>query len=100
MKLKRAVLRLAILLLVAIAFVELTAIYGRSAQVRVPGPMTQVDRLHHRPRPDIGHFLEFFGAGIEVLLFAVIGRLFLRLRLSARPPNEGQLVSLALRDRR
>jgi hypothetical protein len=92
----RAISRIVILLLVAAAFVGLTRIYGDSVHPRLPGPRGRAERLHRPAAPQVGRLPEFLGASVLLAYFAVVGRVFLRLRLSPAPRNEGPPISLNL----
>jgi hypothetical protein len=81
-KLATVLSRLVILSLAAAAFAGLTGIYGRSVEYRAPDPQWQVELRQLPSAPQLSQFPEFFGEGMAVALFAVIGRIGLRLRLS------------------
>jgi hypothetical protein len=95
-KVVRVVSRLALLTLAAAAFAGLTGIYGSSVQVAAPSPRYREAHQHLPPAPQGSQFLEFLRAGLELAVFAVGGRLGLRLRLSSAPPGNGQPVVLGL----
>ena len=94
MKFIRLLSRLAVLSLLAIAFVLLTSIYARF--VRTPSPLPHW-QLHRRSAPQITQFPEFLGEGILIAVCAAAGRLVFRLRLAPAPRTEGKLISLSLR---
>src|SRR6185436_9665901 len=95
-KFQRVSARIAILLLVAAAFVGLTGIYADSVRYPQPGPREQAERLQRPSEPDVSEFLEFVGGVVEVGLYALMGRLIFRLRLSPRRRGEGQPIMLNL----
>jgi len=86
--------RLALRSLAAAALVGLTAIYGGSVRPPLPGPNSQVVRLHRPSAPQLSKFPEFFGDGMILALFALAGRIIFRLRLSPLSRSEGQPVFL------
>jgi hypothetical protein len=88
--------RLALLSLPAAAFVVLTGIYGDSARPRPPNPNLQEERRHRPSAPDVSLFPELVGEGMVVAIYAVAGRLVLRLRLSPVSRSERQLIVLDL----
>ena len=94
MKLVRVLSRLALLSLAAAAFVGLTGIYGGSARPPLPSPRWQAARRHRPSTPQITQFPEFVGDDMMLVLFAVAGRLALRLRLSPVSRSEGQPILL------
>ena len=96
MKLVRLLSRLALLSLAAAAFVGLTGIYGGSVRPPLPNPLYRATHRHRPSAPQVSHFLEFVGAGLVLALFAVGGRIALRLRLSPAPRSEGQAILLGL----
>ena len=96
MKLLRLLSRLALLSLAAAVFVGLTAIYGGSVQPPLPNPGYRAAHRHPPSAPQGWRFLEFVGAGLVSAVFAVGGRIVLRLRLSPAPRSEGQPILLRL----
>jgi len=96
MKLVRLLLRIALLSLVAGAFVGLTQIYGGSTQPPLPGPRSQAEREHRASGPEVTEFPEFVAGVVEVALFALMGRIIFRMRLSSVPRGEEQLILLDL----
>jgi hypothetical protein len=99
-KFLRVLSRIALLSLVAAAFVGLTEIYGRSVRSPLPDPIGQAERQHRASEPEVSQFPEFIGYVFLLVFFAVIGRIALRLRLSPVSRSEGQPISLNLRGRR
>jgi len=95
-KLVRLLSRVALLLLAAAAFVELTEVYGGSVRTPLPNPGWQAERRHRPSAPRVSQFMEFGGAGMELALVALGGRLVLRLRLSPASRTEGQPILLRL----
>jgi hypothetical protein len=95
-KLVRVLSRIILLSLAAAAFVGLTGLYGGSVRVPLPDPIEQAERQHRRSEPEISQFPEFIGYFLFVVLWAGIGRIGLRLRLSPLPRSEGQPISLNL----
>ena len=90
----RALSRMALLSLAAAAFVGLTAIYGEVAPPQLPNPDWQAFRRHRAPAPYVGEFPEFVAEGMVVTIYAVAGRLLLRLRLSRVPYTQGKPIGL------
>src|SRR5262249_387787 len=88
-KLVRALSRIVLLSLLAAAFAGLTAIYGRAATLPLPNPYWQAERRHRAPAPQVDKFPEFVAEGMVVAIYAVAGRLLLRLRLSRVPHTPG-----------
>jgi hypothetical protein len=93
-KLIRVLLRLALLSLAAAAFIELTEVYGGSAPPLAPGPRFQSKHRYPRSAPQGGEFLGFVRAGVELAVFAMGGRIALRLRLSSVPHSERHPILL------
>ena len=89
--------RLAILSLAAAALVGLTQVYGGFARPPLPSPSWQYERLHHSFGPNIILLPECLGDLTVIAIYAVAGRLLLRLRLSSVPPKEGKPILLHLR---
>lgn len=88
MKVARLLARCALLLVAAAALVGLTEMYGSSAKPPLPSPRSQAERLHRPSAPQIGYLPEFIGEGLFVAIFAGIGRLVFRLRLSPASCSE------------
>jgi len=99
LKLARLLSRIALLSLAAAAFVGLTEMFGASVRLDMPEPHSQAARAHRPLAPRISLFPEFIGQTMIVAIFAVGGRLVLRLRLSPAPRSEGQPISLGLQRR-
>ena len=99
MKLARLFSRLVLLLLAAAGIAGLTGIYGGSVRVTPPPALYQAYHRNPPPAPQGGEFPGFIRAVLEVALFAVGGRLALRLRLSSVPSSERQPVLLDLNRR-
>jgi hypothetical protein len=97
MNFARVLGRIGFIALVAAAFVALTQAYGGSIQVPLPDPGWRGERGHRPSAPDFGKFPELVGEGLVVAIYAVAGRIVLRLRLSPASRNEGQLISLGLK---
>jgi len=98
LKLLNVLSRIALLLLAATAFVGLTERFGSTVRLDMPEPHSQTARAHRPLAPRISLFPEFIGQTMIVAIFAVGGRLVLRLRLSP-PRSEGQPISLRLQRR-
>ena len=96
MKLVRVLSRLTLVSLAAAATVGLTGVYGGSVRPRLPNPQWQAERRHRPPAPQVSQFLEFVGEGMLLAVYAVAGRIVLRLRLSPVSPSEGKLILLDL----
>jgi hypothetical protein len=96
MRFIRVLSRLALLSLIAAAFADLTSIYGGSVQSPLPDPQWRAGRDHRPSAPEVRLFPEFIGEGIIVAVFAVGGRIVLRLRLSPPSRSEGQPILLGL----
>lgn len=97
MKLVRMLSRVALLSLAAAVFVGLTRAYGRSARPPLPDPQYQAFHEHRHSAPQVSYFPEFFGECIVFAIFAVGGRIVLRLRLTPVSRSEGRPISLGLR---
>jgi hypothetical protein len=95
-KLPRVLLRTAILSLAATGFIGLTEIYNSSGQPSLPSPEWQAEHRHRASAPNVSRFPEFLGEGMLLLIFAAVGRVGLRLRLSSPPRNEGRPIMLDL----
>jgi hypothetical protein len=95
----RLLSKIALLSQSAAALVWLTYVYGGPVKVR-PIPGWQTERRHRPSAPDVAQFPEFIGYIFLVFFFAGIGRVALRLRLSPPPRNEGQPISLGLKEAR
>ena len=95
-KLVRLISRIALLSLAAAAFVGLTGIFGGSVRPPLPNPGWQADRRHRPSAPQVWYFTEFVGEGMVLVVFAVGGRIVLRLRLSPASRSEGQPILLRL----
>ena len=98
MKVIRIFSRLLLLLLVAAAFVGLTAIYGSSTHPALPNVRYQQEQRHEPSAPEIGYFSQFVGYGIMLAVFCYAGRMLFRLRLNPAPHGEGQPIVLGLRE--
>ena len=96
MKLLRLLSRIVLLSLAAAAFVGLTKAYGSSVQLPVPSPRAQAERLHRLSAPEVGQLPEFLGQAVLLAFFAVVGRVFFRLRLSLVLCSEGPPILLDL----
>jgi hypothetical protein len=98
-KLIRVFSRLTLLSLVAVVFVWLTSVYGGPVRSpRLPEPEWLAERQRQPSKPEIGRFLEFVGECMVVGVYAVAGRIILRLRLSPVSRGEGRMVLLDLHD--
>jgi len=93
MKFGLLILRLAVLLLAASGFGGLTLLCYRASS---PDPHWWEGRAHRASEPDASRLLEVVGEFLAVALFAVGGRIVLRLRLSPASRSEGKPISLAL----
>ncbi len=96
MKFVRVLPRLALLLLVVAAFVGLTRIYGSLVTYPLPDPGWRAWRQHRPSAPQVGRFPELLGEGMVFAIYAVAGRIVLRLRLSPASRSEGHLILLGL----
>lgn len=97
MKFARILVRVALLLLAAAAFVGLTVLYGNSAHPSIASdPVWQNGRDHRPSGPQIGYVSEFVGEGLLLVFFAAAGRLVFRLRLNPVPHGEAQPILLDL----
>jgi hypothetical protein len=98
MKLVRLLSRIALLSLAAAAFAGLTEILGGSVRTALPNPGWQAERAHRQSAPQVRYFFtEFAGELVLVAVFAAVGRIVLRLRLSPVSRSEGQPILLDLR---
>ena len=88
MNLARALLRIALLSLAAAVCAGLTAVYGDAAPPTLPNRYWQAFRRHRAPAPRLDKFPELAAEGVVVTIYAVAGRLILRLRLSRNPHTE------------
>ena len=91
MTIVRLLSRVALLSLAAAAFVGLTGMYGGAVRPPLPDPGSQAERRHRRSAPQVGKFPEFVGEGMLLALYAVTGRIVLRLRLSPVSRSEGPM---------
>lgn len=98
MKFIRVISQIALLSLTAVAFAGLTDIYGGSVRSPLPDPQWRAGRDHRPSAPEIGRFPELFGEGMVVAIYAVAGRIVLRLRLSTASRREGQPILLGLHE--
>ena len=96
MKFIRGLARVAVLSLAAAAFTALTQTYAGSGPAPWPNPGWRAERWHRPSAPELGRFLEFVGEGVIVAIYAVAGRMVLRLRLSRASRSEGQPILLGL----
>ena len=97
MKLVRVILsRLALLSLAAAALAALTGVYGGSMPPPVLSPRYQAKHRYPPSAPQVSEYLGFVRAGLELALFAVAGRICLRLRLSPVPRSERYPILLDL----
>ena len=96
MKFVRVISRLAPLSLAAAAFAGLTEIYGGSVPPPLPNPQWRAGRRHRPSAPEVGKFPELVGEGMVLAIYAVAGRIVLRLRLSPASRGEGQPILLGL----
>ncbi len=88
--------RLALLSLAAAGFAGLTGIYGGSVRPPLQDPQWRAGRDHRPSAPEVGQFPELIGEGMVLVIYAVAGRIVLRLRLSPASCIEGQLILLGL----
>jgi hypothetical protein len=95
-KLPRALLRTAILSLAATGFIGLTEIYSSSGQPSLPSPEWQAEHRRRPSVPNVSYVSEFLGEGMLLFIFAAVGRVGLRLRLSSPPRNKGRPIMLDL----
>lgn len=99
MKFIRVVSRLALLSLAAAVFAGLTGVYGGSVRPTFPDPQWRAGRDHRPSAPEVGQFAELIGEGMVLVIYAVAGRIVLRLRLSPASRSKGQPVLLGLHRR-
>jgi len=97
MRLMRVFLRLGGLSLAAGVVIILTWIYGGMRQYPLPDLQEREARQNRPPWPDAGESLTILGDGVELILYAVIGRTILRLRLSPSSRSERELIRLNMR---
>lgn len=102
MKVVRVLSRLALLSLVAAAFVELTDIYGRSVR-HLPDPHSagcscRAVREHRPSAPEASEFPEFLEKSMAFAIYAVTGRVVFRLRLSPVSLSYRQPIVLNLHE--
>lgn len=97
MRLMRVFLRLGGLLLAAGIVILLTWIYGGMRQSPSPGLHEREARQNRPPWPNAGESLTILGEGAVLILYAVIGRTVLRLRLSPPSPSERELTRINIR---
>jgi len=95
-KFVRVLARLAFLSLAAAVFVGLTGLYGSSVRPPLPNLSWQAERRHRPSAPQVSKFPEFVGEGMLVALFAVAGRIVLRLRLCPVSRSAGRPILLNL----
>jgi hypothetical protein len=78
--------------------------YGASVRLPLPDPQWQAGRRHRASWPQSNRLPsgigEFVAEGIALTLYAALGRIVLRMRLSPASPNEGKLISLNLPTRK
>lgn len=96
MKLVRVLSRLALLSLAAAALAVLTEVYGGSMPPPVLSPRYYAKHRYPPSAPQGGEYLGFVRAGLELALFAVAGRICLRLRLSPLPHSDRYPILLDL----
>ena len=96
MRFVRILLRLAVVSLAAGVFVMLTASFGNSVQAPPRDLLGEITREHRPPWPDFSDSITILGEGVVLIMYALVGRIVLRLRLSPSPRNEEQLVRLKL----
>jgi hypothetical protein len=70
--------------------------FSASVRLDLPGPRWQAERRHRPSVPQVSRFPEFVVEGMVLAIFAVGGRLALRLRLSPPSRSEGQPILLGL----
>ena len=95
-KIMRVAARTAFVSLVAGVFVVLTQAYGHSVRVPLPDARWRAGRAHRPSAPELGKFPELVGEGMIVAVYAVAGRIVLRVRLSTASRSEGQPILLGL----
>lgn len=100
MKFVQTLSRLALLSLVAAAFVALTATYGASIRTPMSDSRWREGRAHRPSAPEFARLPEVVGEVLIMAIYAVAGRIVLRLRLSPPSRTDGQLISLSLYRRR
>lgn len=88
--------RLALVSLAAGIFAILMSIYAASGQSLLPNSHDRTARQDRASWPDVSESPTLIGEVAVLVLFAMIGRIVFRLRLSPAPRNEGQLLRLKL----
>lgn len=96
MKFVRVLSHLALLSLAAAAFAVFTGIYGGSVRTPLPDPQWRAGRRHRPSAPELRKFPELVGEGMVLAIYAVAGRIVLRLRLSPASRSDGQPILLGL----
>ncbi len=97
MNVRRTLSRIALISLLAVMFAGLTALYGDTAPPSLPSASWQAFRRHRAGAPELDAFGEFLAEGMVVAIYAVAGRLLLRVRLSRSSPRTRTIV-VELRD--
>lgn len=96
MKFARVLSRVVILSLAAGAFAGLTGIYGGSVGPPLSDSQWRAGRDHRPSAPEAGQFPELIGEGVVLAIYAVAGRIVLRLRLAPVSRGKGQPILLGL----
>jgi hypothetical protein len=97
MRLMRVFLRLGGLSLAAGVVIILTWIYGGMRQSPSTDLQERTVRQNRPPWPDAVESLTILADGVELILYAVIGRTVLRLRLSPSSRSERELIRINTR---
>ncbi|HVY94466.1 MAG TPA: hypothetical protein VHA14_17010 [Bryobacteraceae bacterium] len=100
MKFARTLSRIVLISLAVAGFIMLTAKYGNSGPDPARDLLGEIAREHRPAWPDLDDAIAIPGQLVVLALYAVIGRIFFRLRLSPPSRNEGKLMPLKLRQTR
>ena len=100
MKVVRLLSRVVLLSLMAAAFAVLTRLYGDSVRPVPPHQQWRAERAHRPSGPELSRFPEVIGEGLVVAIYAVLGRIVFRLRLSPASRGAGDLVLLRVQGER
>jgi hypothetical protein len=100
MKVVRLLSRVALLSLMAAAFAVLTRLYGDSVRPVLPDQQWRTERAHRPSAPEVSRFPEVIGEGLIVAIYAVLGRIVFRLRLSPASRGAGDLLLLRFQQER
>jgi hypothetical protein len=96
MKFTRILARIALVSLAAAVLAMLTASYGNSVPAPPRDLLGEIAREHRPASPDFTDSITILGQCVVLALYALIGRIVFRLRLSSPSRNEGKLEPLEL----